>query len=443
LNNLKSKIHNRDACIAVIGLGYVGLPLAIRFSQEDFSVTGFDIDDEKVKLLNAGKSYIKHIKADDIAAMSANGFKATSDFSKIVEVDVIIICVPTPLGVNNEPDLSYIHGTLTGIKPHLKENQLLILESTTYPGTTKEILVPLIESIPDSSLITHHSSLFTIGENFFIGYSPEREDPGNKNFTTKTIPKVVSGVTQNCLELTKKLYDQIVDQTVPVSSPKVAEMTKIMENIHRAVNIGLVNELKMVADKMDIDIYEVINAATTKPFGFTPYYPGPGLGGHCIPIDPFYLTWKAKEMGMETRFIELAGEINTLMPRYVVQKVGEALNSVGKAINGSKILVLGLAYKKNVDDTRESPSLKIIDILIKKCVNVQYSDPYLPVAPKTRKFKFYLTSVELTKKNISTFDLVILSTDHDAFDYNLIKKEAKLVVDTRGVYEQADKIFHA
>ncbi len=430
--NPKSKIHNRDACIAVIGLGYVGLPLAIRFSEEGFKVIGFDIDKEKVNLLNSGKSYIKHIKEDDISTMSNNGFTATTDFSEITNVDVIIICVPTPLGVHNEPDLSYIHATLENIKPYLKENQLLVLESTTYPGTTEEEMVPMIDSAG-----------YKIGENFFIGYSPEREDPGNKNFTTKTIPKVVSGVTQNCLGLTKTLYDQIVDKTVPVSSPKVAEMTKILENIHRAVNIGLVNELKMVADKMDIDIYEVINAASTKPFGFTPYYPGPGLGGHCIPIDPFYLTWKAKEMGMNTRFIELAGEINTLMPHYVVQKVGEALNSVSKAIKGSKILVLGLAYKKNVDDSRESPSLKIMDILMKKGADVQYSDPYMPTAPKTRKFKFDLTSVKLTPNNIKEFDIVIISTDHDSFDYKLIQKNSLMVLDTRGRLIKKENSFFA
>ena len=456
MNNLKSKnlsgvaidkLHMRvkkhKSTIGIIGLGYVGLPLSIRFSEEGFKVVGFDIDKEKVDLLNSSKSYIKHINFDDIAAMSANGFMATSDFSQIATVDVIIICVPTPLGVHNEPDLSFIHGTLENIKPYLKENQLLVLESTTYPGTTEEILVPFIESIPDSSLITHHSSLFTIGENFFIGYSPEREDPGNKDFTTKTIPKVVSGVTKNCLELTKILYDQIVDQTVPVSSPKVAEMTKILENIHRAVNIGLVNELKMVADKMDIDIYEVINAAATKPFGFVPYYPGPGLGGHCIPIDPFYLTWKAKEVGLNTRFIELAGEINNKMPSYVVQKVGEALNSIGKAIKGSKILVLGLAYKKNVDDTRESPSLIIMDILMKMGADVQYSDPYLSETPKTRKYNFNLKNVELTPEYIRTFDVVVLSTDHDSFDYKLIKKEAKLIIDSRGRFKTTTNIFSA
>ncbi len=394
-------------------------------------------------MLNSGKSYIKHITEDSIASMANNGFTATAEFSEIAHVDAIIICVPTPLGVHNEPDLSYIHCTLGNIKPYLKENQLLILESTTYPGTTEEILVPFVQSISKSSRVTRHTPRFSIGENFFVGYSPEREDPGNKNFTTKTIPKVVSGVTQNCLELTKALYDQIVDKTVSVSSTKVAEMTKILENVHRAVNIGLVNELKMVADKMNIDIFEVINAASTKPFGFTPYYPGPGLGGRCIPIDPFYLTWKAKELGMNTRFIELAGEINASMPHYVVQKVGEALNSVGKAINGSKILILGLAYKKNVDDTMESPSLKIIDSLMNMGAHVQYSDPYLPVAPKTRKFNFDLTSVELTANNIAAFDLVLLSTDHDDFDYDFIHRNAKCIIDTKGRYRNGGKDFLA
>ena len=350
INNLKSKIHNRDACIAVIGLGYVGLPLSIRFAQEDFKTIGFDIDKEKVNMLNSGKSYIKHITEDSIASMANNGFTATAEFSEIAHVDAIIICVPTPLGIHNEPDLSFIDNTLESIKPYIKEGQLLILESTTYPGTTEEKIVPNIENAG-----------FIVGENFFIGYSPEREDPGNLDYTTKTIPKIVSGYTENCLEMTKILYDHIVDQTVPVSSTRVAEMTKILENIHRAVNIGLVNELKMVTDKMDIDIYEVIKAASTKPFGFTPYYPGPGLGGHCIPIDPFYLTWKAKEIGMNTRFIELAGEINTAMPTYVIQKMGEALNSVKKSIKGSLILVLGLAYKKNTNSTINSASISFLN----------------------------------------------------------------------------------
>ncbi len=444
MNNLKSKIQNRDARIAVIGLGYVGLPLAIRFSEEGFKTIGFDIDAEKIQKLNAGETYIRHIPEEKISAIANNGFKATGDFSEIANTDVIIICVPTPLGVHNEPDLSYIKSTLTAITPYLKENQLLVLESTTYPGTTEEEIVPVIENIKyQQSNINNQQSKFSIGENFYVGYSPEREDPGNKKYSTKTIPKVVSGYTQNCLELTKALYDQIVDQTVPVSSLRAAEMTKIFENIHRAVNIGLVNELKMVADKMDIDIYEVINAAATKPFGFTPYYPGPGLGGHCIPIDPFYLTWKAKEVGMNTRFIELAGEINTGMPNYVVQKVNEALNTVGKSIKGSRILVLGLAYKKNVDDIRESPSLTILDMLINMGADVQYSDPYLLVAPKTRKFNFNLKSVKLTAENIKSFDAVVLSTDHDSFDYDLITRESKLIIDTRGRLKPSSTVFSA
>jgi len=432
INNLTSQIINRKSTIGIIGLGYVGLPLAIRFSEEGFRVMGFDVDGKKVQMLNSGESYIKHIDAKLIDIIVKNGFKATSDFSHIPYMAVILICVPTPLGVHNEPDLSYIHSTLQSIKPHLTENQLLVLESTTYPGTTEEEIVPVVEKAG-----------FKIGTNFFVGYSPEREDPGNKNFTTKTIPKVVSGYTENCLEVTKALYDQIVDQTVPVSSPKVAEMTKILENIHRAVNIGLVNELKMVADKMDIDIYEVINAAATKPFGFTPYYPGPGLGGHCIPIDPFYLSWKAKQVGIDTRFIELAGEINTAMPAYVVQKVGEALNSVGKSIKGSQILILGLAYKKNVDDLRESPSLVLIESLIDKGAVVEYSDPYFKTIPHTRKYQFELESKALNAEILKSADLVLLATDHDDFDYELIEKEASLIVDTRGCFNYSNKVIKA
>ena len=421
MSSLLNKIKQKNATIGIIGLGYVGLPLAIRFSEEGFRVVGFDIDDSKVKMLNNGKSYIKHIYEDDISGMIEQGFIATIDFVKITDVDAILICVPTPLGVHNEPDLSYIKSTLDLVKSHLREEQLLILESTTYPGTTAEEIVPVIEALG-----------FKIGENFYIGYSPEREDPGNKNFSTQTIPKVVSGHTQNCLEMVKSLYDEIVDQTVPVSSTQVAEMTKILENIHRAVNIGLANELKMVADKMNIDIYEVIQAAATKPFGFTPFYPGPGLGGHCIPIDPFYLTWKAKEMGMNTRFIELAGEINTAMPHYVIQKVSESLNAVGKSIKNSRILVLGLAYKKNIDDLRESPSLELIDILIDKGALVDYCDPYFKSIPNTRKYQIELNSKELTADILQSMDLVLLATDHDDFDYDLIKKKSKMIIDTRG-----------
>jgi len=424
MNSLTQIIKSKESTIGIIGLGYAGLPLAIRFSEEEFKVIGFDIDDVKVNLLNNQESYIKHIKEDDISAMFDQGFMATTDFANISDIDAILICVPTPLGVHNEPDLSYVKSTLDLIKDHLREGQLLILESTTYPGTTAEEIVPVIEKVG-----------FKVGENFYIGYSPEREDPGNKDYTTKTIPKVVSGHTKNCLEVTTALYDQIVDQTVPVSSTQVAEMTKILENIHRAVNIGLVNELKMVADKMNIDINEVIKAAATKPFGFTPYYPGPGLGGHCIPIDPFYLTWKAKEMGINTRFIELAGEINSAMPSYVVSKVTDALNTVGKSISGSKILILGLAYKKNIDDLRESPSLELIELLLEKGAHVDYSDPFIAETHKTRKNDFNMKSISINKESLNSFNLAILATDHDDFDYKLIEKESKLIVDTRGKFK--------
>ena len=433
MSSLTQIIKSKEATIGIIGLGYVGLPLAIRFSEVGFKVIGFDIDEHKVNMLNDGKSYIKHISEDVISKMIDQGFLATMDFTTIKDVDAILICVPTPLGVHNEPDLSYVKSTLDLVKDHLREEQVLILESTTYPGTTAEEIVPVIEALG-----------FKVGENFYIGYSPEREDPGNKNFSTQTIPKVVSGHTKKCLEVTTALYDQIVDTTVPVSSTQVAEMTKILENIHRAVNIGLVNELKMVADKMNIDINEVIKAAATKPFGFTAYYPGPGLGGHCIPIDPFYLTWKAKEVGMNTRFIELAGEINTGMPEYVVRKVGEVLNNVEKSIKGSRILVLGLAYKKNIDDIRESSSLEIIDLLLKKGANVQYSDPFISQTHKTRKNNFNLKSVKINKETLSKIDLVLLATDHDDFDYELIKQEAKLIIDTKGKFSNKDKtVFKA
>ena len=432
MNSLTQIIKSKESTIGIIGLGYVGLPLAIRFSEEEFKVIGFDIDDVKVNLLNNQESYIKHIKEDDISAMFDQGFMATTDFANISDIDAILICVPTPLGVHNEPDLSYVKSTLNLIKEHLREGQLLILESTTYPGTTAEEIVPVIEALG-----------FKVGENFYIGYSPEREDPGNKDYTTKTIPKVVSGHTKNCLEVTTALYDQIVDQTVPVSSTQVAEMTKILENIHRAVNIGLVNELKMVADKMNIDINEVIKAAATKPFGFTPYYPGPGLGGHCIPIDPFYLTWKAKEMGINTRFIELAGEINSAMPSYVVSKVTDALNTVGKSISGSKILILGLAYKKNIDDLRESPSLELIELLLEKGAHVDYSDPFIAETHKTRKNDFNMKSISINKESLNSFNLAILATDHDDFDYKLIEKESKLIVDTRGKFKVSKKVIKA
>ena len=440
---LCKRIQNREICVGIIGLGYVGLPLAIRFSEEGFKTIGLDIDTKKIDKLNRGESYIKHIDVEKISSTVKNGFTATNKFNEIANIDVILICVPTPLGPHNEPDLSFIHDTLDTIRPYLRENQLLILESTTYPGTTAEEIVPFVESITTESQVPNSNSRFIIGENFFIGYSPEREDPGNKHYSTRTIPKVVSGFTPNCLEITQTLYDQVVDTTVPVSSPQVAEMTKILENIHRAVNIGLVNELKMVSDKMDIDIYEVINAAATKPFGFTPYYPGPGLGGHCIPIDPFYLAWKAKELGMETRFIELAGEINTSMPNYVIQKVNEALNNSGKSVNGSRILILGLAYKKNVDDLRESPSLVLMESLMDMGADIQYCDPYFDKVPPTRKHQFELSAMPMNEKTLKSADLVLLVTDHDDFDYSLILAKAKLIVDTRGRFEHSPKVIKA
>ena len=420
INGLLKKINNKSAAIGIIGLGYVGLPLVIRFMEEQFKVIGFDIDDEKCRKLNAGESYIRHISAESIQLALKNGFTATTNWIKIAEVDCMLVCVPTPLGPNNTPDLQYIHSTLKSIKKYLKKGQLLILESTTYPGTTEEEIVPEVEK-----------NNFKIGTDFFIAYSPEREDPGNPDYSTQTIPKVVSGHTQNCCEVANSLYKCIVDKTVTVSTTKVAEMTKLLENIHRAVNIGLVNELKMVADKMDIDIFEVIKTAATKPFGFTPFYPGPGLGGHCIPIDPFYLTWKAKQVGVTTRFIELAGEVNTNMPQWVIEKAELELKNRGKNISESKVLILGMAYKKNVDDMRESPSLELIELLLNKHAYVEYHDFYIPDIPRSRKYDFNLKSIKL-ESNIGKYDLVILSTDHDQYDFEFLQKNSKLIVDTRG-----------
>ena len=429
--NIESKIKNSEAKIAVIGLGYVGLPLSIRFVEEGFNTTGFDIDEKKIQKLNEGKSYIHHIEIKTIKKSLKKNFSATNDFSLIRQMDVIIICVPTPLNQNNEPDLSYVFSTLELISPNLSANQLLILESTTYPGTTEEEIVPIIEK------------QFSIGKDYFIGYSPEREDPGNKSFSTKTIPKIVSGHTSSCLDLTKLLYSKIVDRVVPVSSTRVAEMTKILENIHRAVNIGLVNELKMVTEKMNINIFEVISAASTKPFGFTPFYPGPGLGGHCIPIDPFYLTWKAKKLGVNTEFIELAGKINTSMPDYVINKTSKLLEENGIKISESKILLLGISYKKNVDDTRESPAFVIFEKLYQLGVKVDYSDPYFPKMPMTRKYNFKKDSVDISDEIIKSYDLVLISTDHDQFDYDLIQKNAKLIVDTRGRIPLKKNVYQA
>jgi UDP-N-acetyl-D-glucosamine dehydrogenase len=433
MNNLIAKIKNRDATIGIIGLGYVGLPLMLRYCEVGYKVIGFDVDQRKVTDLRNGRSYIEHISSQVVANALTKGFEPTTDFSRATEADALIICVPTPLNKYREPDLSFVLGTTESLVPYLRPGQVVSLESTTYPGTTEEELLPRVESLG-----------LKVGKDIFLVFSPEREDPGNPNFTTRTIPKVCGGHTAACLEVGLALYGQVIDQVVPVSSTRAAELTKLLENIHRAVNIGLVNEMKIVADKMGIDIHEVIRAAATKPFGFVPYYPGPGLGGHCIPIDPFYLTWKAREYGVHTRFIELAGEVNSSMPDYVIAKVAAALNSAKKAINGSHILVLGVAYKKNVDDMRESPSVILMEKLRDLGAEVAYSDPHIPVFPKMREHQFDLSSVALTSQSLASFDCVLLATDHEKFDYDLIKVSAKLIVDSRGRYlSAADHIVKA
>ncbi|MDO5896987.1 nucleotide sugar dehydrogenase [Agrobacterium sp. Azo12] len=421
---LIQRFDNKTAKIGIVGLGYVGLPLVLRYVEMGYKVIGFDVDQEKVDKLNAGVTYIKHIEASRLATAKTSGFEPTTDFRRAGEVDALILCVPTPLDKHREPDLSFVIDTVDSLTPYLRENQVMSLESTTYPGTTDEELLPRIETRG-----------FKVGENYFLVYSPEREDPGNANFTTNTIPKVCGGYSAACLEVGLALYGKVIDKLVPVTSTRAAEMTKLLENIHRAVNIGLVNEMKIVADRMGIDIHEVIRAAATKPFGFVPYYPGPGLGGHCIPIDPFYLTWKAREYGVATRFIELAGEVNSDMPDYVIAKVTDALNRRKKAVNGSSILVLGIAYKKNVDDMRESPSVILMEKLQALGADVNYNDPYVPVFPKLRDHAhFDLSSVDLTAENLQSYDCVLLATDHDEYNYSCILKNAQLIVDTRGRY---------
>jgi len=421
---LLRKLKDRSATIGILGLGYVGLPLALRFAEVGYKVAGFDIDAGKVEALNAGRSYIEHIKAENIAAARKRSrFEATSDFSGARGCDALIICVPTPLTLYREPDLSFVINTVEAIVPHLRPGQVVSLESTTYPGTTDEELRPRIEAAG-----------LKVGADVFLCFSPEREDPGNPQYATSTIPKVCGGTTPACLQVGLALYEQVINRVVPVGSTRVAEMTKLLENIHRAVNIGLVNEMKLICDRMGIDVHEVIQAASTKPFGFVPYWPGPGLGGHCIPIDPFYLTWKARQYGMHTRFIELAGEINRAMPEWVIGKVMEALNDRGRALKGSRVLVLGIAYKKNVDDMRESPAVELMELLVRCGAQVAYSDPHVPVFPPMRQHHFDLKSVPLTPEGIASYDLVLLATNHDAFDYGLIGKHARLIVDTRGVY---------
>lgn len=420
---LIERLQGKRAVIGVFGLGYVGLPLAIRYAEMGYRVIGIDVDSAKVEQLNQGASYIERIPAKQIRKLLDAGFQASSRFARVEEMDALIFCVPTPLDKHRQPDLGFVIRTLESSLPWVKKGQIVSLESTTWPGTTEEELLPRLAS---TGLV--------VGKDVFLAYSPEREDPGNPDFSTHSIPKIVSGSTPACLDVAKALYEPAIDRVVPLSSTRAAEMTKLLENIHRAVNIGLVNEMKMVADRMGVDIHEVIRAAATKPFGFTPYYPGPGLGGHCIPIDPFYLTWKAREYDVHTRFIELAGEVNSNMPRWVIAKLMDALNERGKPLCGASVLVLGIAYKKDVDDMRESPSVVLMELLQEKGASVEYSDSHVPVFPKMRDHYFELSSVKLSPERVSAFDAVLLATDHSDVDYEMVKHNAQLIVDTRGVY---------
>lgn len=425
---LISKIGTHKATVGIIGLGYVGLPLVIRFGEAGFKVTGLDVDEDKINKLNQGQSYIKHIPSAKLKELiKSEKFQATSDFSCIKDIDCLIICVPTPLSDNKEPDISYIEATADDVAKYIREGQLISLESTTYPGTTREVLLPRFEQ-----------KGLKAGEDFFLAFSPEREDPGNPKFNTKNIPKVVGGITPACTEAADVLYGEIIDKTVPVSSTEVAEFTKLLENIFRSVNIALVNELKILASRMGIDIWEVIEAASTKPFGFKAFYPGPGLGGHCIPIDPFYLSWKARGLDFDAHFIEYAGQVNTNMPQYVISKTADALNSRGKCFKDARILVLGIAYKKDSDDVRESPALKLLEILKSKGAEVYYNDPYVPRIPEVRKYDFNLISSPLTKGLLKRMDAVMIVTDHSRYDYAWIVKNSDLIIDTRNATQNVN-----
>lgn len=440
-DQLRSKIQQRQARVGIIGLGYVGLPLALLYSEQQFKVTGFDIDSNKVATLARGGSYIYRITSDEIQAARAQGFSVTSDYSELSAMDAIIICVPTPLDEYHEPDLSFITGTNHSIAPYLRAGQLVVLESTTYPGTTEEVMVPILEKENRAGLKAARNEIS--GENeFFVAFSPEREDPGNTTVARRDIPKVVGGLNRQAAELACALYGSIFNRTVPVSSPAAAEMTKLLENIYRCVNIALVNELKLLCLRMGLDIWEVIEAASTKPFGFHPFYPGPGLGGHCIPVDPFYLSWKAKEWDFRTRFIELAGEINTNMPYHVLASVSGALNRHKKSVNGARVLVLGVAYKKDIDDLRESPALTIIELLQKDGAQVSYHDPYFSFIGKGRKYDLQMKCAELN--DLGQYDCVVIVTDHSSYDYVRIVKESQLVVDTRHATRgmESSKIVH-
>jgi UDP-N-acetyl-D-glucosamine dehydrogenase len=426
LGDLKQRIDTREARIGIVGMGYVGLPLALLFSGERFRVTGFDVAADKVRALNAGGSYIVRILPEEIQQAQKAGFRATSDYSEIDQMDAVIICVPTPLDEYHEPDLSYVTGTVKSLAPHVHEGQLIVLESTTYPGTTEDVVVPLLEKGNPHGLKVSREA----GQSgFHVAFSPEREDPGNDTVARHDIPKVVGGCGPAAVELASALYGSIFRRTVPVSSPAVAEMTKLLENIYRCVNIALVNELKQLCMRMGIDIHEVIDAARTKPFGFHPFYPGPGLGGHCIPIDPFYLSWKAKEYDFRTRFIELAGEVNIRMPYFVIEQTADALNERSKSLRGSKILVLGLAYKRDIDDLRESPSLTIIELLREKGAVVSYNDPYFPTVGRGRHYDLNMTNTPL--EDLGQYDAVLIVTDHTSYDYPAIVDQSQLVIDTR------------
>ncbi|HET8823991.1 MAG TPA: nucleotide sugar dehydrogenase [Terriglobales bacterium] len=439
-SELKAKIQQREARVAIIGLGYVGLPLALLYSESGFPVTGFDIDQRKVSTLNSGGSYIFRITSPEIQQARNQGFTATADYAQLQSMDAVIICVPTPLNEYHEPDMSYITGTTESIAPHLRAGQLVILESTTYPGTTEEVMIPILEKGNKGGLKAARGEAGA--STFFVAFSPEREDPGNQTVARRDIPKVVGGLSPQASELAGLLYGSIFNRTVPVSSPAAAEMTKLLENIYRCVNIALVNELKLLCLRMNLNIWEVIEAASTKPFGFHPFYPGPGLGGHCIPVDPFYLSWKAKEWDFHTRFIELAGEINTNMPYHVLDSVARALNQQKKALNGSKVLVLGVAYKKDIDDLRESPALTIIELLQKEGAVVSYNDPYFPEVGRGRKYDLQMKCAPLD--NLGVYDCVLIVTDHSDYDYEKIVRESKLVVDTRNATKglSSPKVVH-
>ncbi len=428
-SELKTRIETRQARVGVIGLGYVGLPLALLYTEAKFRVTGFDIDQRKVATLTSGGSYIYRISPTEIQAARSQGFSATAEFSSLAEMDAVIICVPTPLDEYREPDLSFITNTSRAIAPHLRAGQLVVLESTTYPGTTEEVLVPILEEGNGCGLKAAREATAKGEAEFFVAFSPEREDPGNDSIARRDIPKVVGGLNPQASELAAALYGTIFNRVVPVSSPAVAEMTKLLENIYRCVNIALVNELKLLSLRMGLDIWEVIEAASTKPFGFQPFYPGPGLGGHCIPVDPYYLSWKAKAWDFQTRFIELAGEINSAMPYHVVSCVSKALNQQGKALKNAKVLVLGVAYKKDIDDLRESPALTIIELLQNDGAQVSYNDPYFPFIGKGRKYDLQMKCAPVD--DVSKYDCVLIVTDHSDYDYEWIVQHASLVVDTR------------